>query len=195
MYSGIILYQGRVVEITAAAGGGKRLRVESPTLIGRLQNGCSINVNGVCLTIAELDERGFSADVMPQTLKLSTIDDWQVGDAVNLESSLRLGDEVGGHFVYGHVDGLAEVVEIEEEGNAVMVMLRLSTEQMRYIVPQGSVALDGVALTIADVEDEVFAVSLTPETMERTTWKSRQVGDFVNFEADMLIRYLERLKL
>lgn len=193
MYSGIILDQGRVDEVVEATGGGKRIRIESPTLVGRLQNGFSINVSGVCLTVVDLDERGFSVDVMPQTLKLSTVDDWQAGDVVNLEPSLRLGDEVGGHFVYGHVDGLAEIVEIDIQGNATIVMLRLPAELVKYIVPQGSVALDGVALTVVEVEDEILAISLTPETMARTTWSDSQVGDRVNVEVDMLIRYIERL--
>ncbi|MEK7105642.1 MAG: riboflavin synthase [Patescibacteria group bacterium] len=190
MYSGIIHHHGTVGEVLDAAGGGKRIHFDVPTIMHQVVDGSSVNVDGVCLTALDCNLNGFWSDVMPQTLELTTAGSWKVGQIVNVEPSMRLGDELGGHFVYGHVDGVAEIVEMEEKGNALIVLLRAPQELMRYIVPQGSIALDGVSLTIADVQDEVFAVSLTPETIERTVWKDRGVGDRVNFEADMMIKYL-----
>lgn len=190
MYSGIILHQGKVSELSVNAEGGMRLRLEAPTIIDRLAEGSSVNVSGVCLTAFDLDATGFFVDIMPQTLKLTTCGDWDVGEVLNLEPSLRVGDELGGHFVYGHIDGYAEIVAMEKKGNAVVAQLKLPPELIKFVVPQGSVTLDGVSLTVVEVNGELFSVSLIPETIERTTWTSRQPGDFVNFEADMMIKYL-----
>ncbi len=190
MYSGIIHHHGVVEAIKEVAGGGRRIRIDAPAIVGNLQSGSSINVDGICLTAVNIDQNGFWADLMPQTLELTTAHDWKIGQVVNIEPSLRVGDELGGHFVYGHVDGVAEIVEMKEIGNAVLVVLSVDPALRLFIIPQGSVALDGVSLTVANVEDETFAVSLIPETIERTVWKNRHVGDKVNFEADMLMKYV-----
>ena len=193
MFSGIIFHQGMIASVTTDALGGMRLRVDAPTLVAQLRPSSSVSVNGVCLTVIEVDEQGFLTDVMPQTLSLTTAATWKQGDKVNLESSLRIGDELGGHFVYGHVDGLAEVVAIENAGNAVVVTLRPPESLMKYIAPQGSVTLDGVSLTVADLQSETFTVSLIPETVRLTTWKQVKIGGKVNLEVDMMIKYLDHL--
>lgn len=193
MYSGIIHHHGRVAQIEPQAGGGLRLRIDAPMIAERIEVGSSVNVAGVCLTATDVDADGFFCDVMPQTLALTTLGDWKVGEVVNLEPSLRLGDEIGGHLVYGHVDGVAEIVDIEERGNASVMMLTAPQALRPYLLPRASVSLNGVSLTIADVQEEVFAVSLIPETLARTTWKNVQVGDKVNLEVDMFLRQRQSL--
>lgn len=189
MYTGIIHHHGRIQTIEPQAGGGLRLRIDAPGVMDRVGEGSSVNVGGICLTAVDVDANGFSADVMPQTLDVTTIGTWKIGEVVNVEPSMRVGDELGGHFVYGHVDGVAKIVEIEERGNALVVLIEAPAILRRFIVPQGSVSLDGVSLTVADVQGEVFAVSLIPETRERTTWQHRLVGDLINLEVDMMIKY------
>lgn len=193
MFSGIIFHEGMIASATKDAHGGMQLRVDAPTLVAQLRPGSSVSVSGVCLTATSVDEQRFTVDLMPQTLSLTTASTWKQGDKVNLESSLRVGDELGGHFVYGHVDGLAEVTAIENEGNAVIVTLRPPESLMKYIAPQGSVTLDGVSLTVANLQSETFTVSLIPETVRLTTWKQVKIGGKVNLEVDMMIKYLDHL--
>ena len=149
-------------------------------------------VNGVCLTARAPDSEGFSADVMEETLRRSSLAPLARGDGVNLELPLRAGDRLGGHVVQGHVDGTGTVEAVREEGFARVVRIAAGPEVLRYVVEKGSIAVDGVSLTVAAVDDEAFEVSLIPETLERTTLASAAPGRTVNLEADVLAKYVEK---
>ncbi len=192
MYTGIILHQGTVKNVKPADGGGLRLRIDAPEVMDRVHGGSSVNVEGICLTATETDANGFWSDVMPETLAKTNIGGWTPGRTVNIEPSLRVGDEMGGHIVYGHVDGTVEVVDLAMDGNARVAWFRMSPELAKFIVPKGSVALNGASLTVVDVTPESFTVSMIPETVARTTFRDVQIGDRVNVEADMILRYGER---
>ena len=184
MFTGLVAAVG----IVEAAEDG-RLRVATP-LGAELAEGDSVAVNGVCLTAVDVGPDGFSADVMPETLRRTSLNG---SDQVNLELPLRPSDRMGGHIVQGHVDGVAEVVSVAEEGNARVVRLRPPAELMRYVVAKGSIAVDGVSLTVAGVDDETFSISLIPETINRTTLSSLAQGASVNLEVDVVAKYVEKL--
>ena len=171
---------------------GVRLTVLTP-LASELRRGDSVAVNGVCLTAVEVEEHGFRADVMAETLRRSSLGPLAEGDEVNLELPLRAGDRMGGHVVQGHVDGLGEVVDVREEGFARLVRVRADPALLRYVVAKGSVAVDGVSLTVAEVDEGGFVVSLIPETLERTTLGAAVAGRTVNLEVDVLAKYVEKL--
>jgi riboflavin synthase len=183
-----------LVHGTGAVGGltGGRLTVETP-LGADLKPGDSVAVNGVCLTAAEVSGDGFAADVMDETLRRSSLGRLAPGDAVNLELPLRPADRLGGHVVQGHVDGLGRVRDVRDEGFARVVTVEADPALLRYVVEKGSIAVDGVSLTVSALEDEAFAVSLIPETLERTTLGRVRAGDEVNLEVDVLAKYVERL--
>ncbi len=189
MYSGIIRHRGTVIDRNDLQDGGAIFRFSAPSdILERLKLGSSINVAGVCLTVVKKDAESFSTDVMPQTLRLSTAMDWSVGTPVNLESSLRLGEELGGHLIFGHVDGVATIVDDRKDGNARL--LTFHTELEHPFVSRGSISLDGVSLTISDaIKHGAFCISMTIETLARTTFKEKKIGDRVNVEIDMLQRY------
>lgn len=193
MFTGIIKHQGKIDHFESSDKGAK-IRIVCPDIAGTIGVGSSVSTNGVCLTAIEVDVNGFTADVMPQTLKLTDLGDYTVGQNVNLEPSLRAGDEIGGHFVYGHVDGVGEISSVEPEGSAIVIKIEAIASILKRIVAQGSIAVDGVSLTIADVGSDWFTVSLIAETMEQTNLSDRKVGDKVNLEVDMLAKYLERIK-
>lgn len=191
MFTGIVEEVG-VIREALQEGKLRRLFIEAAQVLEGSRVGDSIAVSGACLTVAELYEVGFVVELTQETLR-RTAPRWEVGQRVNLERSLALGSRLGGHFVTGHVDGLARVVEVRREPGAWDVELELSPELARYVAPKGSVALDGVSLTVAGVHDHRFWVTLISHTLEVTTLKEREEGDVVNFEADLLARYLERL--
>ncbi|HYP49275.1 MAG TPA: riboflavin synthase [Thermoleophilaceae bacterium] len=191
MFTGLVAGKG-VVSRLARDGGGVRLRVSS-ALAAELEPGDSIAVNGVCLTAVDPDGEGFAADVMAETLRRSSLEPLAEGDEVNLELPLRAGDRLGGHMVQGHVDGTGVVAGVQDEGFARLVRITASPELLRYVVEKGSIAVDGVSLTVADVDAESFAVSLIPETLERTTLGAAEPGRTVNLEVDVLAKYVEKL--
>ena len=194
MYTGIIHHQGTVGSVVKIDDGGLRIQIDAPSeILLPMKEGSSVNVAGICLTARDITDTSFSADVMPQTLRLTTAGGWHVGTSVNLEPSLRVGDEMGGHVLYGHVDGVAEVVSRRGEGNAVLVTFAPPAHLMPYFAPQGSVALDGVSLTIVDVHPATFSVSLIPLTRELTTLGTLREGDRVQCEVDMMMKYIERI--
>jgi len=193
MFTGIIKHQGKIDHFESSHDGAK-IRIVSPGLVSTIEIGSSVAANGVCLTATEIDANGFTADVMPQTLKLTDLGDYTVGQSVNLESSLRAGDEIGGHFVYGHIDGVGEIVSIVDEGEATLMSIKPPEHLMKYFAPQGSVAIDGISLTLARIESGTITVSLIEETMRQTNLSDREVGDMVNLEVDMLAKYLEKLR-
>ena len=190
MFTGLVAGTG-TVESLERDGAGVRLRVRSE-LAGELGPGDSVAVNGVCLTAVEPDGTGFSADVMEETLRRSSLGPLGTGDAVNLELPLRAGDRLGGHIVQGHVDGTGEVDSVREEGRSRVVRIAAPGELLRYVVEKGSIAVDGVSLTVSAVDGDAFEVSLIPETLERTTLGAAAPGRTVNLEVDVLAKYVEK---
>jgi riboflavin synthase len=174
------------------AGDGVRLTVNT-TLSGELATGDSVAVNGVCLTATAIGEGRFEAEVMNETLTRSSLAAAAPGLEVNLELPLRAADRLGGHVVQGHVDGVGTVLAVEEDGFARRVEIGAPDELLRYVVEKGSVAVDGVSLTIADLDKASFTVSLIPETLERTNLGAAAAGTRVNLEVDVLAKYVERL--
>ena len=191
MFTGVVHEIG-VVEAVDAGPDGARLGI-SASFAGDLREGDSVAVEGVCLTAAVVRPAGFDAEVMNQTLRLSTLGELGDGDRVNLEPALRAGEPLGGHIVQGHVDGVGEVLTAVEDGFARRVRVRVPDGLERYLVEHGSVTVAGVSLTVAALGEDWFEVSLIPETLERTTLGSAAEGDRVNLELDVVARYVERL--
>jgi riboflavin synthase len=191
MFTGLVESTARLRRIDAD-GDGIRLEVETP-LAAELAQGDSIAVNGVCLTAVEPDAERFRADVMAETLRRSSLGPLHEGDFVNVELPLRAGDRLGGHVVQGHVDGTGTVESTSDEGFARLVRVAAGPEVLKYIVEKGSIAVDGVSLTVAQVDDTGFTVSLIPETLERTTLGLATPGRVVNLEVDVLAKYVEKL--
>ena len=187
MFTGLVAGTGKVRALRDG-----RLEVDTP-LAAELAAGDSIAVNGVCLTALDPSAEGFAADVMPETLRRSSLGPLGAGDEVNLELPLRASDRLGGHMVQGHVDGTGTVQSVGEEGNSRVVRIEAAPELLRYVVEKGSIAVDGVSLTVSAVDDEAFEVSLIPETLERTTLGEADVGTTVNLEVDVLAKYVEKL--
>jgi riboflavin synthase len=171
-----------------------RVEVDTP-LAAELGAGDSIAVNGVCLTAVERDNGSFAAEVMPETLRRTSLAPLAVGDEVNLELPLRAGDRLGGHVMQGHVDGTATVASVTEDGNSRVVRIEAPAGLLRYMVERGSIAVDGVSLTVSAVDDHAFEVSLIPETLERTTLGAAEPGRTVNLEVDVLAKYVEKLRI
>lgn len=191
MFSGIVGELGRVVGDGPADRG--RLHVASSALVESLAIGDSVAVNGCCLTVASAECDGFSAEVMPQTLQCTNLDRLGDGDVVNLETSLRFQEPVGGHLVSGHIDALGDVLALQPDGNAVRARISAPSQVLSLLAEKGSVAVDGISLTVAGLDDRSFSVSLTPHTRLATTAGSWRVGTAVNLEADMLARYVQRV--
>jgi riboflavin synthase len=197
MFTGLVQEVG---EICAAEPRGTERGSDLRLVIGfrridpaRLDLGASICVDGVCLTVAELDRDSFTADVSAETLRVTTLGAKRAGARVNLEPSLRAGDALGGHWVSGHVDGIAEVVSTAADARSLRVELGAPPELARYVAPKGSVTLDGVSLTVNDVRGAHFAINLIPHTLEVTTLAALAPGVRVNLEVDLMARYIERL--
>jgi riboflavin synthase len=191
VFTGLIADLGQIASVRDA-GDGVRLTVNT-ALSGELATGDSVAVNGVCLTATAIGEGRFEAEVMNETLARSSLAAAAPGLEVNLELPLRAADRLGGHVVQGHVDGVGTVLAVEEDGFARRVEIGAPDELLRYVVEKGSVAVDGVSLTIADLDDASFTVSLIPETLERTNLGAAAAGTRVNLEVDVLAKYVERL--
>ncbi|MBL37376.1 MAG: riboflavin synthase [Xanthomonadales bacterium] len=193
MFTGIVKAQGRIESIEPAHG-GKRLTISADALAGfGLQVGDSIAVNGVCLTALDPQPSSFAADASPETLNLTSLGRLSSGSTVNLEPALKAGDALGGHLVSGHVDGMAMLVEMHDEGDNRRMRFEAPESLARYIAHKGSVTLDGVSLTVNRVEGRFFELNLIPHTLEVTTLGGLSPGDPVNLEVDQIARYLERL--
>jgi riboflavin synthase alpha subunit len=192
MFTGIVRELGRVA---AREGGavGVRLAVDAPATAAQVAIGDSVSVNGVCLTVVAAANGTLTFDAVPETLARTSIGRLERGSAVNLEPALRAGEPLGGHVVQGHVDGLARVRAVDAEGEGRRVWLDVPSALRRYVVEKGSVTVDGVALTVAALDDEGFAVALIPHTLSVTTLAALAVGDEVNLEVDVLAKYVERL--
>jgi riboflavin synthase len=192
MFTGIVHEIGEVVAVEPAEGDA-RLCVRTPSIARDAQFGESIAVNGVCLTVVTSDGVTFTADVMPETLNRSTLGKLSGGQRVNLERALTPVSRLGGHIVQGHVDGLGTIIAREPGPRWDVVRIRVPHDIARYVVAKGSIAVEGVSLTVVDVDDDSFAVSLIPTTLAETTLGERQLGDAVNLEVDVLAKYVERL--
>ncbi len=191
MFTGLVQDLGRI-EHAERSGDGVRLTIAT-TLAGELATGDSIAVNGVCLTATNLADGRFEAEVVNETLARSSLNDVPAATEVNLELPLRATDRLGGHIVQGHVDGVGEVIELVTDGFSRRVRIGAPESVLRYVVAKGSVALDGVSLTVAELDDASFTVSLIPETLQRTNLGRVGLGAIVNLEVDVLAKYVERL--
>ena len=188
MFTGIVSGMGTIESLDARRGGA-RLTLSLPAGWGRVAAGESICISGVCLTAAKDSSRRLSADLSSETLERSTLGALRTGGRVNLERALRWGDRLSGHFVLGHVDGVARILGVERSGNSWTYRFTIPSGQSRFVVEKGSVALDGVSLTVARRRGRAFDVAVIPETHRRTTLGGARSGDRVNFEADVFARY------
>jgi riboflavin synthase len=191
MFTGLVADIGTVESLEAAAAGGARLRVRT-ALAAELAAGDSIAVNGVCLTARDPGPEGFGADLAAETLARSSLGPLAAGERVNLELPLRAGDRLGGHLVQGHVDGTGTVARVEEAGLSRALRVEAPPALLRYVVEKGSIAVDGVSLTVASVDGSGFEVALIPETLERTTLGAAAPGRAVNLEVDVMAKYAEK---
>jgi riboflavin synthase len=197
MFTGIVTDVGTVASASPMDEGVK-LRIATSYDPKTIDMGASISHGGVCLTVTNLpaegsNERWFEVEAWEEALRLTTIASWGEGTRVNLERALKIGDELGGHIVSGHVDGKAEILSIKSEGEAVRITLRAPQDLARFVAPKGSVALDGTSLTVNAVDGADFDVLLIRHTLAVTTWGDRKASDFVNFEVDTMARYAARL--
>ena len=188
MFTGIIEEVGRLKNLR-----GGRIEISCAAVLADIKIGDSVNTNGICLTVVEFGEDFFAADVMPETLRKTSLGELNRGGLVNLERALKLGDRFGGHIVSGHIDGVGKILSIRAEGNALLIDVAAENFLLRQIASKGSVALDGISLTVVDVGAESFSVSMIPHTREVTNFKSKRVGSPVNIETDVLAKYVERL--
>ncbi|AWZ18864.1 Riboflavin synthase [Roseovarius sp. EC-HK134] len=191
MFTGIITDVGRIEAVEHR--GDLRARIGTGYDTGRIDIGASIACDGVCLTVVALGAGWFDVDISAETLSKTNLSGWAEGRRVNLERALRVGDELGGHIVSGHIDGLAEVVGLRDEGDSTRVTLRAPQALARFIAPKGSVALNGTSLTVNEVEGCDFGINFIPHTKSVTTWGDVAMGDMVNLEIDTLARYVARL--
>jgi len=193
MFTGIVQDVGKIVAVEPR-GGDLRVQVGVVRLeLARVALGDSIAVAGVCLTVVAPAPQGFSVDASNETLRLTTAASWRPGRRVNLEPALRAGDALGGHLVAGHVDGIAQIIAMQADARSQRMTVRIPGELARYVARKGSVTLDGVSLTVNGVQGEEFEINLVPHTLAVTTLGELAVGDRVNFEADLIARYVERL--
>ena len=192
MFTGIVEEVGSVVAVQRGSSSA-RLTIQADRVLAGTQIGDSIAVSGVCLTVVSIDGKRLSFDAVPETLHRSSLKGIRAGDEVNLERSLAAGQRLGGHFVQGHVDGVAKLAAIDERENARVLRVAPPGELMRFVAPKGSVALDGISLTVADVAPDSFTVWIIPHTYANTTLRRKRAGDLLNIETDMLARYLDRL--
>lgn len=192
MFTGIVEELGKLVSLEMGSDSGV-IKVEADKVLEGCQLGDSIAVNGVCLTARDIGSGTFSADVMPETLRKTNLGHLKRGSIVNLERALTLSARLGGHLMLGHVDAVGKIVSMRPEGNAIFYTFSAPEEIRRYLLPQGSVGIDGISLTIARLEREQFSVSLIPHTVKVTTLGHHGVGYFVNLEADILGKYVEKI--
>ncbi len=191
MFTGIVEDAGKITKIEHM-GQEKRLTLELPPDLTELQLGDSINVNGVCLTVVQKNEQRIEVDLSLETLQKTTLRELKEGDQVNLERALRLTDRLGGHIITGHVDGIGEILENKEERGFLQLRIRIPESVSRYVVQKGSIAIDGISLTVNEFQEGEIQVTLIPYTIEKTTLRQKRVGDTVNLEGDILGKYVEK---
>ncbi len=194
MFTGIIEEIGKVTSIVKSAKSA-RISIKARKVLEDVKLGDSIATNGVCLTVTSFTKSEFTVDIMAETMRKSNLDLLSEGSPVNLERALRLGDRLGGHMVSGHVDGLGRIEGVMKEENAIWVTIGANSDLLRYVIPKGSIAIDGISLTVAYVDDSCFRVSVIPHTKDETTLLGKQMGSKVNLECDMVGKYIEKLVL
>ena len=192
MFTGLIEELGRVKSLAKGAK-SVRITIEAHTVLEDVKLGDSIAVNGTCLTAVSFGKDWFAADVMPETVERTVLSTLKFGDLVNLERTLKVGDRIGGHIVSGHVDGVGTILSKTPNDNAIVVKIAAGPEIMRYIVSKGSIAIDGISLTVIDVKPDWFTVSLIPHSAKETTLGIKDSGDSVNLEGDVLGKYVEKM--
>jgi len=194
VFTGIVRERGRVVSAESNGGGGTlRLRIAAPRTAAQTGLGDSVSIAGCCLTAVAVEDGELAFDAVPETIARTTLDGLAEGAEVNLEPALRAGEPLGGHYVQGHVDGVGRVRSLEREGEGARLRLDVPEDVLRYCVEKGSVAVDGVSLTVADVDEGGVGIALVPHTLRETTLSRLEPGDRVNLEADVLAKYVERL--
>ena len=193
MFSGIVTDVGRVRAVTEAPAGGLRLEVGTAYDTGTVALGASIACSGPCLTVVDKGPGWFAVDVSRETADRTTLGDWREGTGINLERALALGDEIGGHLVTGHIDGVAVVESAAPQGESLRLTIRCPADLSRFVASKGSVALDGVSLTVNEVDGDAFGVNLIPHTLAQTTFSDCAAGRRLNLEVDLIARYLARL--
>ncbi len=192
MFTGIVEEMGRVKTLRRDAGAA-RITISASTVLGGTVLGDSICVNGVCLTVVDLDASEFSADVAVETLKVTNLGELKIGDRVNLERALQLSARIGGHLVSGHVDAVGRIRDKRREGNGWRIFIDAPESVLRYVIRKGSIAIDGISLTVADVDASGFSIAVIPHTAKLTTLGFKSAGDTVNLESDIIGKYVERL--
>lgn len=192
MFTGLVEEVGKIKHLNS---GGKAsiLTIQGNKILEDLKIGDSVAVNGVCLTVTQITGSNFSADVMNETLKSSSLGHLNQGSKVSLERAMSVNGRFGGHFVSGHIDGVGQIVHIKKDDNAVWFTLKTETEIARYIVKKGSIAMDGVSLTVAKIEGNTFSISMIPHTFAVTHFAEKKVLDYVNLESDVIGKYVEKL--
>lgn len=192
MFTGIIEEVGRVASIRSA-GNSIQLSIRAEKVLSDVRLGDSIAVNGVCLTVTRYTASGFEADVVPETMRRTSLRILQPGSPVNLERAMQMGGRFGGHIVSGHIDGVGTIVSFESEDNARIIRIETSADILKYIVPKGSITIDGISLTVMDRGETSFLVSIIPHTGQMTNLGAKKIGDPVNLECDMIGKYVEQL--
>jgi len=192
MFTGLIEEIGKIERIVSL-NGGLQFTVHADLVLSDLKIGDSISIDGACLTVVSKSKTTFDVEAVEETLKKTTLGHLKVGDMVNLERSVQVGERLGGHFVQGHIDGIGEVVGTEERLSSWIYTVRIPEEFCRYTVPAGSIAINGVSLTIAEVDGCEISISIIPHTYQQTTFKQLKTGDKVNLEFDLIGKYVERL--
>lgn len=192
MFTGIVEEKGKVLRLETGRE-ISRIHIQARRVLEDTKIGDSIAVNGVCLTVVKRKDAGFAADVMPETLKRSSLGVLKPGSSVNLERAMPANGRFGGHIVSGHIDGMGTISEVKCQGNAVWYRIAAPEQLMRYIVEKGSIAIDGISLTVATVTEEHFSVSIIPHTLSETILGEKKAGDIVNLENDVIGKYVERL--
>jgi riboflavin synthase len=192
MFTGLIEEVGRVATVTVD-GDRARLVIEAPGVVGDLPVGASVAVDGVCVTATDVTDHSFAVDLMQATLQVTALGRLAEGGRVNLERAMRVGDRLGGHLVQGHVDGLGEVVDVEEVPGTRTIRLRVPTDLTRYLVRKGSICVAGVSLTVAELDGDVVSIGLIPHTLAWTNLGDLVVGSPVNLEVDVVAKYVERM--
>lgn len=191
MFTGIIEETGKVISVKHGIRSAE-LRIGAKKVLEDIRIGDSINVNGVCLTVTSFGHQGFAADVAPETLDITNLGRLVSGSKVNLERALTLNDRLGGHLVSGHVDGTGEISNLKRLDNAVIITMKTGENLMKYIIHKGSVAVDGISLTVAQQEGDHFSVSVIPHTAKETALLDKKAGDLVNIECDLIGKYVEK---
>ncbi|MDD4600592.1 Riboflavin synthase [bioreactor metagenome] len=192
MFTGLVEELGKVKAI-ARGPRSVRLTVTAQKVLSDVKLGDSIAVSGTCLTVVDYGDNWFTADVMPETVERTVLAKFKIGDVVNLERTLAVGDRFGGHIVSGHIDGVGLIRNIQKDDNAVVVQIEAGQEVMRYIIKKGSIAIDGISLTVVDYGEDWFTVSLIPHTASVTTLGIKSIGSMVNLETDVIGKYVEKL--